>query len=100
MHFPTPYTQHFYLSRSSYSFLQHRAPSFRPALAQKAQPSTSIAYHFDKDLIRIPVYILLIVMESLPGRAPSCSYTGRFVGNVLGSPSCPSTSCPFPCGLT
>ena len=100
MQFPTPYIRHLCLSQSWCSFLQRRAPSFRPALAQKTQPFTFIASHFATDVRRIPVYILLIVMESLPGRAPSCSYTGRFVGNVLGSPSCPSTSWAFPCGLT
>ncbi len=75
MHFPTPYTQHFCLSQPWCSFLQHRAPFCWPPLAQKAHPSTSIAYHFDKDLRRILVYILLTVMECLQGRTPSAPLT-------------------------
>ena len=61
--------QNFCLSRFSCPLLQRKAPSCWLLLEQKAHQSTSIAYHFDKDLIRIFVFILLIIMESLPGRA-------------------------------
>ncbi len=55
MHFPTPYIRHFCLSRSSCSFLLRRPSFCWPPLAQEAHPFTSIAYHFDKHLIRILV---------------------------------------------
>src|SRR2546423_9649063 len=61
--------QNFCLSRFSGPFLQRKAPSCWLPLDHKAHQSTSIAFHFDKDLIRIFVYILLIIMESLPARA-------------------------------
>ena len=61
--------QNFCLSWSSCPFLQRKAPSRWPALIQKAHPSTSNTPHFGTYLRRIFVYILLIVMESLPGRA-------------------------------
>ena len=61
--------QNFCLSRFSCPLLQSKAPSCWLLLEQKAHQSTSIAYHFDKDLIRIFVYILLIIMENSPGRA-------------------------------
>src|SRR6266480_1805981 len=67
MQFPTPYIRHFCLSQTWCSFLQHRAPFCWPPLAQKAHPFTSIAYHFDKDLRRILVNILLIVVSSKTG---------------------------------
>ncbi len=61
--------QNFCLSRCSCPFLQRKAPSCWLPLGHKAHQSTSIAFHFDKDLIRIIVYILLIIMENMPGRA-------------------------------
>src|SRR6266699_4576980 len=57
------------LSRFSCPFFPRKAPSCWLPLDHKAHQSTSIAFHFDKDLIRIFVYMLLIIMESLPGRA-------------------------------
>src|SRR5207248_8820087 len=68
MPFLTPYTQHFCLSRSSFSFLQRRAPSFQPAFAQEAQPFTLVALHFATYVERIRIYILLIVMMCLAVR--------------------------------
>src|SRR2546421_5282021 len=44
------------LSRFSCPFLPRKAPSCWLPLAYKAHQSTSIAYHFDKDLIRLFVY--------------------------------------------
>ena len=64
--------QNFCLSRFSRPFLQRKAPSCWLPLDHKAHQSTSIASHFDKDLRRIFVYILLIVMESLQGTVHAC----------------------------
>jgi hypothetical protein len=61
--------QTFCLSRFSCPFLQRKAPSRWLALIQKAHPSTSNTPHFETYVRRILVYILLIVMESLLGRA-------------------------------
>jgi len=46
------------------SFLQSTTPSFWSPLTQKAHPSTSIAYHFDKHLISIPIYLLLLARHT------------------------------------
>ncbi len=56
-------------------------PSCWLPLDHKAHQSTSIASHFDKDLRRIFVYILLIVMESLPGRAHLAAHFLRIAAN-------------------
>ena len=74
MQFPPPYIRHFCLSPSSCTFLQRRASTFRPALAQEAQPFTSIALHFATYVERICIYILLIVMENLQAEPDLASH--------------------------
>src|SRR5437588_868098 len=71
MQFPTPHIRRLHLSSSRSSFLQNTAPSFWSPLIHKAHPSTSIAYHFDKHLISIPIFLLLLTPASLQARAPS-----------------------------
>ena len=90
MQFPTPYIRHFCLSRSSCTFLQRRASTFRPAPVQETQPFTFIASHFATDVRRISVYILLIVKNFLLRRQaalaqethPFTSITSHFATDV------------------
>ena len=85
MPFPTPSTQPFCLSRSSFSLLQRRAPSFQPAVAQEAQQFTLIALHFATDVERIRIYLLLIVMMCLAVRKDlEVGSKGKSPGGVSG----------------
>src|SRR5947208_16453388 len=84
MQFPTPRC----------SFLQSTTPSFWSPLPHKAHPSTSIAYHFDKHLISIPIYLLLLFPAYLQARALSCWPPHR---SKLKTYTCPQTGFPS-CG--
>src|SRR2546426_65808 len=70
MPFPTPRIRHF-VSLSALAFLQRRVQSFRPPLEHLPHQFQKNAYHFDKDLIRIPGFVPLSVLAFLPPRAPS-----------------------------
>ena len=61
MPFPTPRIRHF-LPLSVLLFVHRKAPSFCTLLEHIPHQFPKNAYHFDKDLIRIPGFVPLSVL--------------------------------------